>query len=407
MTTFNANDVLAVALNAHPRAGVWFLNWNIKAKPITERLITSAVVTVGAGLYGLYFDDQLIYIGSYLGNDPLGANFSGDVVSSRWWTHIGSITARGDRLHVAPTSLRALRHRLLDHHVMTAGFLSATDPQMLHRDAGNLAPLRRLLFAARHHDVFLTQNVSSLEVLARFKFVYVRIENMPQGMNASSLKTHIETAEKGLIKRFSPICNSTHLPADAPPEDICCADLETLLSQALKAPESPDEVPVENQHPLPVPLGDAMRVPAHEGYEPQEADGDLAQGFFDHLPQEPHASRTIVDCLVGLARRCGAEISYTGSASGDVRFLTTTLTGRSRVFMTLSWQSRAQRFLVRSQCSTEQARTYLGELGASESITDTMPSEPQRSQMKLTAELSKIAALRHVFLQARQVTQQL
>lgn len=238
MATFNANDVLSVMQMPQGRAGVQFLNWKITAKPLKKRVITSPEITAGAGLYGLCFDDQLIYVGSYLGNIKSGANFSGDVVSARWWTHIGAITARGNCLHIAPSSLNALRKKLGLDHEMVTGFLAASDLSLLHKDSGNLGPLRRLFFAALHHDVFLPHDADPVDVLSRFTFMYVRYDSMPKEMNTQSLKSRIEEAEKALIKKLAPICNTKHVPRGQQAIEIRSSDVESLLRIALAMPEA-------------------------------------------------------------------------------------------------------------------------------------------------------------------------
>ena len=237
MTMFKATDVLDVKADQAGRAGVWFLNWKIKAKAIQDRSDPSPEVYAGAGLYGLCFNNELIYIGSFLGNDKGGANFSGDVVALRWWTHIGSITARGHRVHIARRSLIGLQGIFGVNHVMVAGFQSATvNTQLLHKDQGNLAPKRRLAFAGQLSHVFHDPIADPLDVLSGFTFVYERIAAMPDGMNSKSLKSHIESAEKKLIQRLAPKCNSTHLSANLiEPVQVSCSDVPDLLRNALAA----------------------------------------------------------------------------------------------------------------------------------------------------------------------------
>lgn len=232
-TTFNATDVLSIEINPHPRAGVWFLNWKIKPKGLTQRPIPTADVTAGAGLYGLCFNGQVIYIGSFLGKKGVEGIFAGDVVAARWWTHIGSITARGDCVHIARRSLGALIKNFGIAHSMTAGFLSANNPKLLHTDAGNSAPLRRLLFASELQSTLFDLTTNPIDVLGQFTFAYVRYKHMPADMNSKTLSAHIEAAEKDLIRCHAPICNSTHVPANADPTRISCGELEHLLRQAL------------------------------------------------------------------------------------------------------------------------------------------------------------------------------
>ena len=210
MSIFNANDVLNVTVEPHGNAGVWFLNWKIQPKPLGARTYPTAHNYAGAGLYGLCFDNNLIYIGSFLGNERGTANFGGDVVASRWWTHIGAITARGHRMHIARKSLHKLQACLERDHIMLQGFNDA-DKMILHQDAGNLGPLRRLLFAAQHADIFFDEKGEPEKIFSRFHFLYHRLSCLPADMDAKKLKAVILNVEKTVIQKFEPVCNSTHI----------------------------------------------------------------------------------------------------------------------------------------------------------------------------------------------------
>jgi hypothetical protein len=397
MTVYNACDILNISQMPTGRAGVWFLNWQISAKPMAQRQGSIPTEFAGAGLYGLCFDGRLIYIGSYLGEGNLpGVHFSGDVVDSRWWTHVGAITARGSRLHIAPRSLINLSDLLDEGHALLSGFL-ASQRQILHTDDGNLSPLRRLVFAAELSHELLAPHVIPEHVLSRFTFVYVRYNDLPEGMNALDLKNHIEETEKSLIRQFAPVCNSRHVPPGAQSVLVACVDVEALLQQAL----SQVELPTEAQPLVVVPQHqNEPRLPANNGGNVQALPEDCELIFWTRLPAEPHPSKAIVDSLCGLAIRSGVQTYYTGTSGADLRFKATTQSGRMRVFMTLSWRSRDQIFFVRSLCPTIDAQSYLGALAEQESIVNTVPPEPLLSELKLTADMRHLVALRQVFLHA-------
>jgi hypothetical protein len=44
----------------------------------------------GPGIYMLFYEGQLIYIGKYRGR--AGDPFSGDIAHQRWWAHIGELS---------------------------------------------------------------------------------------------------------------------------------------------------------------------------------------------------------------------------------------------------------------------------------------------------------------------------
>lgn len=233
MAIYRAIDLLDVEVQAPGRAGVWFLNWAIKAKTLAQRPVTAPEAWGGAGLYGLCFDGQLIYIGSYLGNAKQGANRGGDVLAQRWWTHIGAITARGNRVHVAPRSLKGLQRRVSDQHPLWLGLVQAPDGQMLSRDAGNLCPLRRLLFAARHADLFLAENAQPDDILSRFQFIYHHPDVAPAHLSANEWARFILAQERSLITAWAPECNATHVPRGMPPVQVSLAQADATLREVL------------------------------------------------------------------------------------------------------------------------------------------------------------------------------
>jgi hypothetical protein len=214
-TQVNAAEVMEVE-ECTPRAGVWFLNWRIKEKQISQRIETNKNYYEGSGIYALGYDNFLIYVGSYLGKNLLkgqkkNANFSGDIVKDRWWKHIETITSRGHKVHTTEGNLRKLRDELGDQHVMIDGFLHG-DRDKLHKPNGADAALRRLKFAAKNSKDFYEKCVKPEDVLKRFTVVYVRFENVPEYTNSQTLKNVIDQSESRLIKNLAPLCNSKHVP---------------------------------------------------------------------------------------------------------------------------------------------------------------------------------------------------
>ncbi|MBI1252940.1 MAG: hypothetical protein GC196_01180 [Hyphomonas sp.] len=227
-----ASDVLTVTVLPAGRAGVGFLDWDIKGKRQVDRLASVPDASFqGPGLYALCFDDKLIYIGSYLGKKP--SLFSGDVVQLRWWTHIGAITMRGSRVHVAPKSLKALQASNSPAGVLLSGLLGASDSDLLHEDEGNLSPLRRMRFADCHSNVFLDAAADAVEILGRFKFVYCRIDPKYETLDPRDLRRSILSAETALIVRYSPSCNTKGVQLNKPAIEVNFADVEKILTDEL------------------------------------------------------------------------------------------------------------------------------------------------------------------------------
>ena len=176
----------------------------------------------------------MIYVGSYLGAGKGGAYLTGDVAVSRWWTHVGAITARGHRVHIAPGSLKALANELGLSHPMVAGFLGTPQPEVLHQDRGNLSPLRRLRFAADQGAALFDRGVDPSKVLQRFAFVYTRFEKPPPGLGPRQWKERIEAAEQSLIEAYAPACNTTHVVTGKLPVEVRCGQVSALLQTALQ-----------------------------------------------------------------------------------------------------------------------------------------------------------------------------
>jgi hypothetical protein len=139
-------------------------------------------------------------------------------------------------VHIAPGSLKSLTNELGPSHPMVAGFLGAKQPETLHKDQGDLSPLRRLRFAADHGAVFFDRGAAPSKVLRRFTFVYTRFEKPPTGLGPRQWKERIEAAEQRLIEDYAPACNSKHVPAGKPPVVVNCRQMGSLLEAALRGP---------------------------------------------------------------------------------------------------------------------------------------------------------------------------
>ena len=124
------------------RAGVDCLNVKFSAKSQAELRQSNFYPTafLGTGLYALSFNDELIYLGSYLGSGNGGAFFTGNLLRSRIWAHIGSITMRGHRVNMSSRQLEKLVETFGDKHPLIQMLSKAPNPGKLHRAAGCLAP---------------------------------------------------------------------------------------------------------------------------------------------------------------------------------------------------------------------------------------------------------------------------
>jgi hypothetical protein len=227
---FAAADVLRITPQEAGRAGVAHLNWRVGALPKRQR---SAEAMVGAGLYGVCIDGSLGYVGSFLGSSPGGrgevvAALAGDIALARWWQHVGSMTGRSHKLHVAARTLDSLTREFGAHHPMVAALLRADD--VLFKDAGCLGALGRLRWAASRFDELA--RAAPEQALARFSFVYARVARWPGLLTPKSLARIILDSESELVADLNPLINGAGQDASRPSARL---DSETAVARIADA----------------------------------------------------------------------------------------------------------------------------------------------------------------------------
>lgn len=234
---FPATQILKIEVLNGGRANVPFLNWRVAAKRLGHRNAWQEAF-VGAGIYGVCFDDHLIYIGSFLGSGGVkigrlkAATLIGDVAKGRWWQHFGSITGRSHNLSVAPSTLVNLGEEFGPDHPMVVAFRAATPN--LSKDAGCLGARERLCFAARHFAEFAGDQVESTQVLSRFSYVYVHFDALPEGMDAYELSRWIEDTETRLIESLHPEVNTAGRIVGQLPVRVDCAQVSVRIIESLR-----------------------------------------------------------------------------------------------------------------------------------------------------------------------------
>jgi hypothetical protein len=233
---FLAASVLRVEILPQGRTGVPFLNWRVAPRPIVDRP-APVEAFCGAGLYGVCFDDRLIYIGSFLGSGKQraagvrGATLAGDIVAGRWWQHFGSMTGRSHVLHVSPGTLNALAGDFGAAHPLVAALQEAGPGLAV--DAGCLGTLNRLRFAAAHFTEFGGADIHPEQILRRFSYVYARVDELPQGVDAPELSRHIKWIEGELIRRYHPAVNGACRSPLGIPVVLGCDAAKDAIGQAL------------------------------------------------------------------------------------------------------------------------------------------------------------------------------
>lgn len=220
---FKAGDVLQIK-PVTPKRGVECLDWRI-----TYLNSGLSKDLVGAGLYGVCYQGKLVYVGSYLGrgNDP----FLGNVVSTRWWAHLASLTMRGHRISIPQmTRARLLNNPPTPINPKLRKLLSAAPPE-ISRATGCVASLNRILFASKHWGRLGSGKPNT--VLGDFSFVYVRVGKGSTKKSISQLRQQITEAEKEVIAQLCPMANNEIKWGEAN-DQISCEKATAVITKTLK-----------------------------------------------------------------------------------------------------------------------------------------------------------------------------
>lgn len=195
---------------------------------------SSAGDLAGGGVYACFWDDALIYIGSFVGPD--GDPFGGHVVD-RIYKHVMGFTLRARALGFSKGPLRSIIDNL-DHPI-------ARDLQVArqtnHRlEGGSIkATYNKARFAARHWEELRDATPEAL--FERFSFAYRRVKPVGNPVHDKHLvkEVWIKPIERSLIRRFEPICNTEFRAGPDGPHadlDIVAEAFEPLFARPL--PES-------------------------------------------------------------------------------------------------------------------------------------------------------------------------
>jgi hypothetical protein len=169
ISTYKASDLFLIQHGLPLNGMPMFTNLRFKTSP---NLIGTFN---GLGLYGILFDDHLIYIGKFLGQkkNPYG----GDIRQARWSKHIGSLTLRARNLSFSKRAISDIA--TLGSCTPQADFQNV-DVNLLSRDRGCNSTMNRFVFGAANWQDFANLSDS---IMRRFKFVYASIVCQTQSTN--------------------------------------------------------------------------------------------------------------------------------------------------------------------------------------------------------------------------------
>lgn len=323
----------------------------------------------GAGIYAAFFDDQLIYIGKYLGKKQ--APFQGNIALARWDKHIGTLTLRGRALSFAEKS----RQRILalpDHPVVTA--LKGASANTLLRDRGMLSTYNRCRFAIQHWNAF--QELSEV-TLARFSFIYVRLESQhAEGRwQTAMIRERINKIEDQLVESLQPRCNA--VVQDGSPQPIYKqADARARIEGCFRDAFGDSAI------------GEAVSTPSsiapalHLADDLEDEDmSSAAELFHERLEAAAPALKDAVERLEAEFGPSDAlELHYTGTNDGDLR-IRSFVTRRGQNVFTLACQPQKKVLRCLAYASVETCI----ELGLAHAQKVTAAGQPLRTQFDFRA----------------------
>lgn len=318
---FNSADITVMAKEEAFPDHVPFANMRFGVKPGMSEAIKSKLV--GPGIYALFFDGELIYIGKYLGQK--NAPFAGNVANLRWVKHLGGMTLRERRVSFSMTALSALLEGSVvdtSHPVVAALRAAAGDgarskgTRFLIRDRGCLSTVNRARLAIENWGRFADLSDTDL---AAFSFHYVRLSNEAARLETRLLRTAVSIAEVRLIETFQPRCNAYTEPegneSTSTPEAVA-ESIARELEASLQASSTDGTERIAQQSVQS--LGKGQTVEERDRGEPEETSD--AASFENKIADAPVWALNIVQELTKFAAsNSSIELHHTDTDGGDLR----------------------------------------------------------------------------------------
>jgi hypothetical protein len=285
----------------------------------------------GAGLYAAYFDDQLIYIGKFMGRK---GNWSGgNVVEARWTKHIGTFTMRARDIGFSARAFAEIsRHMEASESCvpmeLSEGFRNIKK-EVLCRETGCMTTFSRFHVAS---DVWRLTN-GEID-LGRFTFIYSKLEG---DWSIEPVRALVSAAETDLLSRYHPPGNTIARRVVAPLPSA--AELAEIFEHRLA-----DHSTNEEESSMTKPYHAIIEEQPHN--EPEE--NGAALRFEEKIAGAPAEVHNFVEALHSAIAGIGnADIEYTKCPSLRVRRLHDSRRGFINV-ATLEWQKRHERLLLRT-----------------------------------------------------------
>jgi hypothetical protein len=162
-----------------------------------------AEVLAGGGVYAVYYQGELLYIGLFTGDRRVP--FASNVASQRFYKHLEALTLRGRAIGFTPGNYdEAIALDRPDCPLI--GILRAT---LVPRGNGAVKTYpSKVKFASDNWDAF-SRIERDRSVLDGFTFVYGRIgaEQFSPDISYREVKKYVNVIEDDLIRQHTPRCN--------------------------------------------------------------------------------------------------------------------------------------------------------------------------------------------------------
>ncbi len=312
---FRADELFRPAPHGPKKDRPAFMNLSAHRRP--GRAIDMSSLQ-GAGIYGLFLDGALFYVGIYSGAK---CDSNGGSVLTRWRLHLTYQTLRspnvcftkadiGRILQDAPNEPFDGIAETLGGRDADVGMLADDDHPLIEK-TGASCTYRKARFAARHWDLFGPGRED--DMFARIEFIYARLDLSTLVQGAAMDRAYrqwikyewLERCERHLIQALKPICNKETIVGQE--QQATLDDFTRELTEALKEPLPSYSGAAETQPAEPASIG-SLPV-ADDVADPVEPDDASAPGEIAFRAKLDAPGEAFLDEL-DLICPAGIELDY-------------------------------------------------------------------------------------------------
>jgi hypothetical protein len=315
----------------------------------------------GAGLYACFYRRKLVYIGKYQGAKE---NFTaGDIIKMRWIKHIGTFTMQARSLGFSKKALSAvleavttgLNADLRIAEEIREGFLAA-NYQVLRRETGCMTTFQRFLVAI---DVWNSaRQMRGMPNISDFEFIYSRIEGDIATKHAREIVTWAENYALDHVHPRGNTISNRNLTTN-----LCQSEVEALFEKALMSQVSNTFLQSENSV--------NRTIFGRKSKNHQEPEEDMTL-FEQSIEGSPEFAREFVEQVqINFSSVQDADVEFTNTPDMRVRKLLPDTARGFRNCMRFTWQPSKNRFLMYSQLSEYELKSF--GLSLDRVVSDTLP----------------------------------